>query len=58
MAKKNINMDKILKGLSNAVEKADPYVPKVGYIALLTTAFCWGWMKADLDILKEKDQNH
>lgn len=58
MTKKNINMDKILKGASNAVNKADPYIPKIGYIALLTVGFCWGWMKADLDILKEKDQTH
>lgn len=58
MTKKNINKDKILNGVKNAVEKADPYIPKVGHAALLVTAFCFGWMKADLKLLKEKDQTH
>lgn len=56
MSKKKINMEAINNGFVKAVEKVDPYVPKVGYAALLVTAFCYGWMKADLEILK-KDQH-
>ena len=58
MAEKKNIMNAITNGLDKFVEVADPYIPKVGYVALLVTGFCWGWMKADLDIRKKQDQNH
>lgn len=58
MSNKKINMEAIANGFEKAVDKVDPYIPKVGYAALLVTAFCYGYMKADLEILKKKDQNH
>ena len=58
MSNKKINMETINNGFKKAVDAIDPYVPKVGRIALYVTAFCFGYMKADLEILKKKDQNH
>ena len=57
MSNKKINKEAITNGFEKAVDKVDPYIPKVGYVALLVTAFCYGWMKADIEILK-KDRNH
>lgn len=57
MSNKKINMEAITNGFEKAVDKVDPYIPKVGYVALLVTAFCYGWMKADIAILKKKDQH-
>lgn len=57
MSKKKINMEAINNGFTKVVNTIDPYVPKVGKIALYVTAFCFGYMKADLEILKKKDQH-
>lgn len=56
MSKKKINMEAISNGFVKAVDAVDPYIPKVGYAALLVLGFCYGWMKADNEILK-KDQH-
>lgn len=53
MSKKKINMEAINNGFVKAVDAVDPYIPKVGYAALLVLGFCYGWMKADNEILKK-----
>lgn len=58
MANKKNTVEAINNGLEKFVEVADPYIPKVGYAALLVTCFCFGWMKADLQILKAKDHSN